>query len=217
MKSLSEEKECCVRHRVEVFRCCWGAPSPYIYTAQTNTSPEDLYHSLELKIAAATEAVKMSALKLPIAYKLFFLYIEPVSALVGSYYAFFKPDTYLMLTHAQSSPSTGIPLATQVVLAQLSNLYFLCHKRSIRSSINPGLACLEDSTIGSACRRSRTSLQRECSWTGGVLESAKLDRDGLGNVAFVYLGATMRIAFLLGLGIPTSATFQRKKTREPVR
>ncbi len=191
----------------------------HTYTPHRPTlPPEDLYHSLELKIVAATEAVKMSALKLPIAYKLFFLYIEPVSALVGSYYAFFKPDTYLMLTHAQSSPSTGIPLATQVVLAQLSNLYFLfaineafvlrsTQDLRVWRTLLSGLLVADLGHLYSVNALGPEVYWKVPSWTA-------MD---WGNVAFVYLGATMRIAFLLGLGIPTSATFQRKKTREPVR
>ena len=60
--------------------------------------------------------------KLPIFYRLFFLLIEPISALVGAYYAFFGQDEYLKLTHAGSKPSE-IPLGTSVALSQLANLY----------------------------------------------------------------------------------------------
>lgn len=141
--------------------------------------------------------------KLPVAYRLFFLYIEPISALVGSYYAFFKPDTYLRLTHAPSSPSLGLPLGTQVVLAQLSNLYLLFALNEalvLRSTEDLrvwrtllfGLLVADLGHLYSV-----SSLGQEVYWK--VATWTAMD---WGNVAFVYLGATMRVAFLSGLGIP---------------
>lgn len=68
--------------------------------------------------------------RIPLAYRLFFLYIEPVSALVGAYYAYFAPATYLSLTTFPSSSTsspvpTPVDLATLTALRQLANLYLL--------------------------------------------------------------------------------------------
>jgi hypothetical protein len=63
---------------------------------------------------------------IPTFYVLFLLYIEPVSALLGAYFAYFQPPTYLSLTHSPSAnAATPIPIATEVALAQVANLYLL--------------------------------------------------------------------------------------------
>lgn len=63
---------------------------------------------------------------IPWPYQAFFLYIEPISTIIGAYYAWFQPQYYLDLTHASSAPShiLGVPVGTEVVLRQLANLYF---------------------------------------------------------------------------------------------
>ena len=67
------------------------------------------------------------AFKLPSFYTAFFLVIDPISALVGAYFAHFRPLDYLQMTHAASAPSYAatIPVSTSVVLSQLANLYLL--------------------------------------------------------------------------------------------
>ncbi|KAK8125371.1 uncharacterized protein PG998_001130 [Apiospora kogelbergensis] len=63
---------------------------------------------------------------LPLPYRLFFLVIEPISALVGAYYAHFRKADYLALTHPPTAPpSNAIPAGTSIVLSQLANLYLL--------------------------------------------------------------------------------------------
>jgi len=64
---------------------------------------------------------------LPLPYRIFFLLIEPFSALVGAYYAHFHQPTYLSLTHLASSPpaTQPLPLSTSIPLSQLANLYLL--------------------------------------------------------------------------------------------
>lgn len=62
---------------------------------------------------------------LPLPYRLFFLTVEPISTIVGAYYAHFQPLQYLQLTHFVSSPTTLIPKSTTIVLSQLANLYLL--------------------------------------------------------------------------------------------
>lgn len=139
---------------------------------------------------------------IPPVYRLFFLFIEPISALVGAYFSFFQQQAYLELTHAASAPLTGIPLTTQVVLRQLSNLYLLF-------AVNEALVLRSTSDL----RVWRTLLFGLLVADFGHLYSVS----GLGshvywnaslwtamdwgNVGFVYLGAMMRTAFLLGIGL----------------
>ncbi|MCJ1307311.1 hypothetical protein MMC25_000957 [Agyrium rufum] len=69
-----------------------------------------------------------SLAKIPRLYTLFFLYLEPLSALLGAYFAHFDSTTYLQLTHSASLPSLTanlLPLGTQISLTQLANLYLL--------------------------------------------------------------------------------------------
>jgi hypothetical protein len=62
-------------------------------------------------------------------YLLFFHYIEPLSTILGAYYAYFQPHLYLSLSHSPSAgvpaPHATVPLATRLALAQLANLYLL--------------------------------------------------------------------------------------------
>ncbi|KAI4130378.1 MAG: hypothetical protein LQ347_003409 [Umbilicaria vellea] len=156
---------------------------------------------------APIEAVGQASTAIPLTYRMFFLFIEPISALVGAYFSFFQPQTYLELTHAASAPLTGIPLTTQVVLQQLSNLYLLF-------AINEALVLRSTSDL----RVWRTLLCGLLVADFGHLYSV----NGLGshvywnaslwtamdwgNVGFVYFGAVMRTAFLLGIGLPGENT-----------
>ena len=159
--------------------------------------------------------VQLSALNLPVCYRLFFLYIEPISALVGAFYAFCKPEVYLHLTHASSAPATNIPVSSRIVLTQLSNLYLLFALnealvlRSTRDlrvwrTLLAGLLVADFGHLYSV-----SSLGLGVFWK--VHDWNAMD---WGNVAFVYLGATMRIAFLLGFGLPASVASRGKKAIE---
>ena len=148
----------------------------------------------------------MSAQNLPIYYQLFFLCIEPISGLVGSFYAFFKPEFYLQLTHSPSAPSREIPLSSSIVLTQLANLYLLFALnealvlRSTRElrvwrTLLAGLLVADFGHLYSV-----SPLGPDVYWK--VHHWNAID---WGNLGFVYLGAATRIAFLLGLGLPASA------------
>lgn len=148
-------------------------------------------------------------------YKYFFLYIEPIATVVGAYYSALQQQTYLDLTHATSSPANGIPISTQIVLTQLSNLY-LC------VAINEALVLRATSDL----KVWRTLLICLLIADFGHLYSVNVagwhvywnvlswNAIDWGNVAFVYVGATMRICFLSGLGMgPSSGQTVRRSTR----
>lgn len=135
-------------------------------------------------------------------YRYFFLYIEPISALTGAYYSFFQQQTYLDLTHASSSPKDGIPVSTQVILAQLANLYFLFALNEalilrVTSDLKVWravLLCLLIADIG------HLYSVRAVGWPvyWNVMGWNAID---WGNVGFVYAGAAMRLSFLSGFGV----------------
>jgi len=146
------------------------------------------------------------AFKLPRVYTAFFLFIEPISAIVGAFFAHFRPLDYLQLTHAASAPSYAgtIPLSTTVVLSQLANLYLLF-------AINEALVLRSSSDL----RVWKTVLFGLLVADFGHLYSVrelgpevyynvlKWNAIDWGNVGFVYAGATMRMLFLAGVGLNT--------------
>ena len=134
-------------------------------------------------------------------YRFFFLFVEPFSALVGSYYAFFQQNTYLHLTHAPSAPKQDIPVSTQIVLTQLSNLYLLFALNEalvLRATSDlrvwrAVLFVLLIADIGHLY--SVNALGSHVYWN--MLAWNAID---WGNIGFVYVGAMMRISFLLCIG-----------------
>ncbi|KAI1310885.1 hypothetical protein F5Y03DRAFT_9027 [Xylaria venustula] len=138
---------------------------------------------------------------LPLAYRFFFLIIEPISALVGAFYAHYRQDAYLGMTHAASA-SSPVPLGTSIVMSQLANLYLLF-------ALNEALVlrCTSDMTVWKvvllvllvADFGHLHSVSAHGSWI--YWDFTRWNAIDWGNVPFVYLGASMRIAFLCGVGL----------------
>jgi hypothetical protein len=149
--------------------------------------------------APATTA--KTTFSLPFIYRLFFLIIEPISALVGAYYAHFGQSEYLQLTHAASAPSP-IPTGTTIVLSQLANLYFffaINEALVLRSTSDVRvwktvLFCLLIGDLGHLY--TVHPLGPQIYWN-----TTKWNAIDWGNIPFVYLGATMRLAFLADIGL----------------
>lgn len=144
-------------------------------------------------------------------YQLFFLYIEPVSALAGAYYAAFRPTEYL---HDLVSPTNKSYQATQVssgpvlmTLYQLANLYllFALNERLVLSSTTSVktwkrlLFCLLLADLGHLATMAPAGA--EIFWN-----VASWNAMAWGGIGFVYLGATMRICFLAGVGLKEGGT-----------
>jgi hypothetical protein len=150
-----------------------------------------------------------SDIAVSIFYRVFLLYVEPMSTIVGAYYAHFLPRTYLALTHSGSAPDAGepLPIATTVVLTQLANLYllFALNEGLVLRATNDlrvwrvllfGLLLADLGHLYSVHELGFRVYFRFWSWNA-------MD---WGNVGFVYLGAAIRVAFLcnLGIGVPNS-------------
>jgi hypothetical protein len=142
----------------------------------------------------------------PLPYRLFFLYIEPISALVGAFYAHFRQEDYLSLTHAPSAPplGAGIPTGTSIVLSQLANLYLLftlnealvLRSTSDRRVWNTLLFGLLVADLGHLWTVRQLGLEIYLPWN-----FARWNAIDWGNIPFVYLGASMRAAFISGVGM----------------
>lgn len=156
--------------------------------------------------------------RIPFIYQAFFLYIEPISTIIGAYYAWFQPQYYLDLTHHASAPGIlGVPTGTEVVLRQLGNLY-------LGFTLNEALVLRATTDL----RVWRTLLFGLLIADFGHLYSCfPLGTDyyydfqnwnsiAWGNIAFVYCGATLRTCFLLGIGLGVGKKLKtqgRKVTR----
>lgn len=162
------------------------------------------YPPLSYQIAIMSKTTP--AFKLPSIYSLFFLVIEPISALAGAYYANFHPSTYLTLTHPAipSLSGTALPLSTTIALSQLANLYLLFALNEalvLRSTSDLrvwktflfGLLVADFGHLYSV-----SGLGHEIYW-----RITEWNSMAWGNVGFVYVGACMRICFLSGVGLGT--------------
>ncbi|KAH7631626.1 hypothetical protein B0T09DRAFT_260847 [Sordaria sp. MPI-SDFR-AT-0083] len=164
--------------------------------------------------ATTTNQPQASAFSLPLLYRLFFLLIEPLSALLGAFYAYFDKKTYLELTHAASAPGTPIPLGTSIVLSQLANLYlfFAINEALVLRSTSDirvwktVLFCLLIGDIGHLYTVRELGLN--IYWSPSTWNAIDW-----GNIPFVYLGASMRIAFLADVGLYKSGKRLQKKKR----
>jgi hypothetical protein len=136
-------------------------------------------------------------------YSLFFLWIEPLSAIVGAYFAQFDPAMYLQLTDTASAPTFNkdVPVATRVSMSQLANLYLLfaineslvlraSRDRRVWRTLLLGLLIADFGHLLTIYPLGITKYYEFWNWNA-------ID---WGNVGFVYLGAIMRISFLLGFG-----------------
>lgn len=158
-----------------------------------------------------SQSIPQGRFRLPILYRLFFLLIEPISALAGAYYAHCRKHDYLSLTDAASLPNP-IPTGTSIVLSQLANLYLLF-------ALNEALVLRSTSDIrvwktvlfvllvaDFGHLYSVSALGPEIYWN-----YKRWNAIDWGNIPFVYLGASMRIAFLADVGMDTNPRKLTKK------
>jgi len=153
--------------------------------------------------------------RFPRPYTLFFLYIEPISALVGAYYAHFDPAKYLALTSFPSSSSllsySSPSIVTTTILSQLANLYllFALNEALVLRSTNDlrvwrtllfGLLMADAGHLWSVNGFGWSVYWRAWEWNEMMW----------GNLGFVYLGMAMRVCFLSGVGISGNGKSRRK-------
>jgi hypothetical protein len=146
---------------------------------------------------------------IPLLYRLFFLYIEPVATAVGAYYAALDQRAYMHLTLPSASGSllgTSISTRESIVLYQLANLYFVF-------ALNEALVLRATSDV----RVWKVFLFGLLLADFGHLASvAPVGLDVYyrfwGNLGFVYVGALMRSCFLMGVGFagPRKAARSRR-------
>jgi hypothetical protein len=160
--------------------------------------------------------LQQQGLALPLIYRVFFLFVEPVSALVGAYFAHFQTATYLNLTDAASAPVLGlVPRGTTIALSQLANLYLLFALNEalvLRATADlrvwkTVLFVLAVADLGHLA--TVWPLGPEIYW-----QWQRWNAIDWGNIPFVYLGFTMRVAFLADVGLGRTPRRLVKKRKE---
>ncbi|KAK3697674.1 hypothetical protein LTR37_017323 [Vermiconidia calcicola] len=140
---------------------------------------------------------------LPLLYRLFFLYIEPVATAVGAYYAEFEQHEYMQLTYSSSAAAAfGVSTRESIVLTQLANLYFVfaLNEALVLRTTNDlrvwraFLLGLLIADFGHCYSVNKVGIEV-------YYEFWKWNSMYWGNLGFVYVGAAMRTSFLLGLGL----------------
>ncbi|KZP02263.1 hypothetical protein FIBSPDRAFT_880457 [Athelia psychrophila] len=139
-------------------------------------------------------------------YKLFFLYIEPISAIAGAYYAAIQPQDYLQ-DLAPTAPTPHMTTAMGMTLMQLANLYalFALHEHLVLSSTSSLkvwrriLFCLLVADFGHLATMAPLG-------SGIFWRFWEWNAMAWGSVGFVYVGASMRLSFLAGLGLGEKGT-----------
>ncbi|KAH9903616.1 hypothetical protein F4778DRAFT_91697 [Xylariomycetidae sp. FL2044] len=141
---------------------------------------------------------------LPLVYRLFFLIVEPLSALVGAFYAHFRQAEYLGLTtHAAAPALTVVPPGTSTVLSQLANLYLLFALNEALVLRATGDLRVWKTVLFGLLIADLGHLYAVGAQGGSWVywDAARWNAIDWGNVPFVYLGACMRLAFLAGIGL----------------
>ncbi|ELR10076.1 hypothetical protein GMDG_04477 [Pseudogymnoascus destructans 20631-21] len=128
-----------------------------------------------------------TSFRLPLLYTTFFLTIEPLSTLLGAYFAYFQPHHYLTLT----TPS----LANLYLLLSLTEATLLrtTNDLAVWRVFLFGLLVADVGHVWSV---------REAVGWEGYWNVARWNAMDWGNLGFVYVAAALRVAFLMGVGLP---------------
>ncbi|KAI0355496.1 hypothetical protein OH77DRAFT_1521048 [Trametes cingulata] len=157
---------------------------------------------------------------IPLAYRLFFLYIEPISAIVGAFYAGLRPTeylTYLASSAASAKLAQSPPTPTLISLYQLSNLYLLfalnehlvLSSTASRRTWRALLLGLLVADLGHLA--TMVPLAWEKGFAEVFLRAWRWNAMEWGSVGFVYAGATMRSCFLMGVGLGEDAKQEKEE------
>jgi len=139
--------------------------------------------------------------QLPLIYRIFFLFFEPACAILGAYGAHVQSELYLSMMHPASA-SSPLPTGTTMAMSQLANMYLffgLNEAFVLRSTAD---LRIWRTVIGGMLVADLGHLY-SCLPLGTHIYYSGWGTNFMnwGNIPFVYLGAAIRIAFLLGIGL----------------
>ncbi|KAF2635743.1 hypothetical protein P280DRAFT_473652 [Massarina eburnea CBS 473.64] len=150
----------------------------------------------------------------PVLYRLVFLYVEPVSTLLGAIYAHYYQHTYLSQTHLASAPTTPMPISTSIVLTQLANLYLLlCINEAMVLRATTDVTVWKTFLFGLlvADLGHLYSVRLVGSWV--YWQYWKWNAIDVGNVPFVMFLAVVRTAFLFDVGFEKAKAKAKSKSK----
>lgn len=113
--------------------------------------------------------------RFPLAYRLFFLFVEPISALVGAFYTHFRQQRYLELLDRATAPAQVLR-GTSVAMSQLANILLLRHQRGACAPVYPGSARVAGCFAGSLDCRLWTLVLDERIGPRDILQCHGLER-----------------------------------------
>ncbi|PIL37654.1 hypothetical protein GSI_01348 [Ganoderma sinense ZZ0214-1] len=138
---------------------------------------------------------------IPLAYRIFFLYLEPLTALVGASFATLAPAQYL--AHLSPPPPSSFPsdpeTGTLVAVYQLANLFLFC-------ALSEALVLRSTASRRTWRALLGALLVADAGHLATLLPLARAGGFVSGDAAFVYVAAGMRVAFLLGFGFKRPST-----------
>jgi hypothetical protein len=166
---------------------------------------ENHHNQRDTRVLQIVTVASMMGDVIPFPYRLFFLYVEPISALAGAYYAAIHPSEYLLdLVSPIQSDFSRAPLdtPTSMTLFQLSNLYLLF-------ALNEHLVLSSTSSLKTWRRLLFSLLVADFGHLATMIPAgteifgnvSKWNAMAWGSVGFVYLGASLRLCFLAGVGL----------------
>ena len=162
---------------------------------------------------ARSQSAIAGPVSIPVLYRLFFLYIEPVATAAGAYLAHFDQYAYMDMTyHEPVHPVTGVPKPVSIILSQLANMYlvFAINEALVLRATSDlkvwrvlllGLLIADFGHIWSVNSAGYEVYYRFWEWNSMYW----------GNLGFVYVGAIMRSCFLLGAGLAGSTRGKSKR------
>jgi hypothetical protein len=143
--------------------------------------------------------------KVPLVYKIWFLYFEPFAAVNGAYLLHFQPQTYLRMTHCPTADISPIPSSTLFIMDQLA-AQFLCFalieafvtRTTSDVKVWKAIFCCM-LVCDAACLSALRGLGgSEAYWVSPWL----WDAVGWGNFGSSWAALILRILFVLGVGVP---------------
>ncbi|KAF1948977.1 hypothetical protein CC80DRAFT_485217 [Byssothecium circinans] len=150
---------------------------------------------------------------IPVLYRLVFLYVEPVSTLLGAVHAHLYQAKYLHLTHSASAPQHGlIPTSTSIVLTQLANLYLLlCINEAMVLRATTDLRVWKTFLFGLlvADFGHLYSVRLVGSWV--YWQFWEWNAIDVGNVPYVVFLAVVRMLFLAGVGFERGGGLKKRR------
>jgi hypothetical protein len=165
---------------------------------------KSIKNQIENYITMATNTISISNIALP--YKIWFLYLEPVFALGGTYLCLFDPDRFLSGTVPLPALSFAPILITPILQMMLTNigaLYILfavveggilrlTREKTVWLAI---IAAMLASDVGHIYAAYVIAPER-------ILEVGGWNSDEWINYGTLIFGAALRVAFLLGIERP---------------